>query len=371
MKKITFRSYGYKAIRLQGNKTLKPYSPISLSPYRHTTLLPYTLITLFVFLITLLPYNPIPRAYGAIPGAEGVTLSPPVTEITINKGEKYNGKIKLTNPLDKQIELYTSAMDFLAEGETGGQKFLPATSENRTFSLASWITISKPVVALTPEEVEEVDYFISVPKDAEPCGHYAVIFFSSQPPELEGEQTQIALASQVGGLILANIPGKEGECVPSGVVETFTAPWLNLKTPVDFLVRIRNLGLVHFKPRGEIKIKNWGGAIIDSFKVNEGNGNVLPDSARRFEEKWLAQDFKWWQKIGRFKAELGLVYGREGEMKSLTDSLVFWIIPWWIFLILGLILTLVIYLLIRRWQKKRRLRQFYVSEKNHTRPILR
>ena len=44
------------------------------------------------------------------------------------------GKIKLTNPLAKIIELYTSTADFLPDGETGGQKFLEPTSENRKFS---------------------------------------------------------------------------------------------------------------------------------------------------------------------------------------------------------------------------------------------
>lgn len=304
----------------------------------------------------------------AIPGEEGVTLSPPVTEVTINPGEQYKGKIKLTNPLDKLVELYTSAMDFLPEGETGGQKFLAPTSENRKFSLASWIIMSKSVVAMTPEEVEEIEYTINVPKDAEPCGHYAVIFFSSQPPELKGDQTQVALASQVGGLILATIPSDK--CEPKGMVETFTAPWLNLKTPVDFLIRIRNNGLVHFKPIGEIKIKNWRGVIIDSFKVNEGGGNVLPNSARRFEEKWEAKDFKWYQKIGRFKADLGMIYGDEKGKKSLTNSLVFWIIPWWIFVIIGLILALIIYFIIRHYQKKKKIRS-YKLDKGGQKPILR
>lgn len=334
-------------------------------------LFPYRLIALSSILIFLSSYLPIPRASAAIPGSEGVTVSPPLTELTIKKGEKSSGTIKLTNPLDKMIELYTSAYDFLPEGETGGQKFLPATSETRKFSLASWIRIEKSVVALTPEEVEEVNYTISVPADAEPCGHYGVIFFSSKPPELSGEQSQIAIGSQVGALFLVNVPEtKEGECIPSGVVETFDAPWLNLKTPVNFLTRIYNNAYVHFKPLGEIKIKNWRGVIIDGIKFNEGGGNVLPLSARRFENQWKADGFKWYQKIGRFQAQLGLIYGEQGKMKSLTDNLVFWIIPWWIFVILGIILALIIYLIIRWRKKKKRLASFQLNQKG-PRPILR
>ena len=75
--------------------------------------------------------------------AEGITLSPPLTELTIQKGKQASGTIKLTNPLAKMVELYSSTADFLPQGETGGQRFLAPTSENRSFSLASWISLAK------------------------------------------------------------------------------------------------------------------------------------------------------------------------------------------------------------------------------------
>jgi len=326
----------------------------------------FVILVGFIFLLT--PFS----SQAAIPGSEGVTVSPPLTELTINKGETAKGIIKLTNPLAKIIELYTSTADFLPEGETGGQKFLAPIAENRKFSAASWINVEQSKIAMTPEEVEEIGYTISVPKDAEPCGHYAVIFFNSQPPELEKDKSQVAIGSQVGALFLINVPeAKEGECSPSGVAETFTAPWLNLKMPVNFLTRIYNNGLVHFKPIGEIKIKNWGGTVIDGIKFNEGGGNVLPQSARRFDNKWEAKDFKWWQKIGRFKAELGLVYGQTGALKSLSSSVVFWVIPWWIFVILGLIIIFIIWLIVKWRKKKKHLESFQLKYKNGQRPILR
>lgn len=304
-------------------------------------------------------------------GSAGVTVSPPKTEITVAKGQNYSGKIKLTNPLDKIVNLYTSVMDFLPEGETGGQKFLPPSMENRQFSLASWVTVGQSKVSLTPEQVVEVDYTVSVPADAEPCGHYAVIFFSSQPPELDPGKTQIAIDSWVGSLLLINVPEATlGECIPSGVAETFTAPWLNLKMPVKFTTRIYNNGATHFRPAGEIKILNWKDVIIDGVKFNEGGGNVLPQSPRRFDDQWGGGSLKWWQQIGRFKAQLGLVYGEQGAMKSLSDSLVFWVIPWWLILIIAFIALFVFWQIIRFRRKMARLRKFYISEKGH-RPILR
>lgn len=319
----------------------------------------------FIFLLT--PFS----THAAIPGSEGVTVSPPVTELTVKKGEKATGSIKLTNPLAKLIELYVTTADFLPEGETGGQKFLAPTTENRKFSLASWIQPEQSKIAMTSDQVVEVKYTISVPADAEPCGHYAVIFFNSQPPELEKDKSQVAIGSQVGALFLVNVPeSRAGECAPGGVVETFTAPWLNMKMPVNFLTRIFNNSNVHFKPIGEIKIKNWGGTIIDGIKFNEGSGNVLPQSARKFDNSWSASGLQWWQKIGRFKADLALIYGSEDAKKSLTDSVVFWIIPWWIFVIIGLILVLIIWLIIKWSKKRKRMASFQINNRSE-RPILR
>jgi len=304
--------------------------------------------------------------------AEGITLSPPLTELTIQKGKQASGTIKLTNPLAKMVELYSSTADFLPQGETGGQRFLAPTSENRSFSLASWISLAKEKIALAPNQITELNYTISVPQNAEPCGHYGVVFLSSQPPQLETGKTQIAVGSQVGALFLVNIPETTpGQCTPSGTVETFTAPWLNLKTPVNFLTRIYNNGNVHFKPTGEIKIKNWRGVIVDSVKFNEDSGNVLPDSARRFENQWKPAGASW-KNIGYFKAELASFYGTDAAKRSLTANLVFWIIPWWLFVILGIVLALVIYLIIRWCHKaKNRVPKYDNITQGRKRVILR
>lgn len=350
MKKQILGFYGRKDIRLYGF---------------------IALFFLLIVLITLSPYNPItPRlAHAAIQGAAGITLSPPVTELTIKRGEQANGSIKLTNPLNQLVELYTSTADFLAEGETGGQKFLEPTSENRKFSLAGWMGVQKSKVAIMPDQVEEVKYTISVPQDAEPCGHYAVIFFNSQPPKPESGKTEIAIGSQVGALFLVNVPETTaGECRQSAAVETFTAPWFNFKPPINFLTRIYNSGTLHIKPVGEIKIKNWAGTIIDSIKINEAGGNILPISTRKFENEWKPEKMA----IGRYKAELSLVYGQSGALKSLASQTVFWIMPWWTLAGGGVVLVLVIFF-ITRWIiiRKNRIPRYDTTQGGHKRVILR
>jgi len=181
---------------------------------------------------------------------EGLTISPPVTEINLVPGNSYPKTIKITNPTKNLVEVYPIAMNFKAKDETGTPGFYEASEEEANFSMAHWISFSNTKLALTPEQIVEFNYTIEVPADAEPGGHYGVIFFASEPPELTGEASQVAIASQIGALILGRVAG---DIVEQGAVEEFSVTKkFYLKPPVDLITRIKNSGNFHFKHEGEI-----------------------------------------------------------------------------------------------------------------------
>ncbi len=292
---------------------------------------------LFLFLIVNFFIFPT-KSTAQIPG-EGLTISPPIFELTLKPGETYSKTIKITNPTEKLMEIYPVVMNFKAKGEGGEPAFYSATEEEAKFSLGHWIKFSQTKIALTPEQVVEFDYQIIVPEDAEPGGHYGVVFFATEPPKLEQDITQVAIASMIGSLVLVKVPGA---IVEKGFLEEFSANRFYFKPPVDFTIRIANLGNVHFKPQGEIAIKNWRGKEIDKITVNEANGNVLPDSTRKFGEQWLSENMSFWKiPIGRFSTDLRIVYG-ESE-KTLDGKLIFWIVPWWLIIVFVLIIILIIF----------------------------
>jgi len=277
---------------------------------------------------------------------DGLTISPPILELETKPGETYNQIIKITNPTNNLIEVYPQVMNFRASGEGGEPAFYPATEEEANFSLAQWIKFNQSKVALTPEQVVEFNYSIEVPKDAEAGGHYGVIFFATQPPKAEEDQSQISISSMIGSLILAKVPGT---IIEKGFLESFKANRIYLKLPATFQVRISNLGNVHFKPRGDITIKGMFGGESDKIQLNQARGNVLPDSIRKFEEKWNPEKII----IGRYTADLRVVYG-ESE-KTLDGQVVFWVLPLWFLLALGgLILLIVILIIIIKKKRKNR-----------------
>jgi len=293
----------------------------------------------FVFYLLI----PLSTARAQIAG-EGLTISPPLFELNLKEGETSKQTIKITNPTKNLMEVYPVVMNFKASGESGEPAFYPATSEEEKFSLAKWITFNQTKIALTPEQVVEFNYKINVPTDAEPGGHYGVVFFATEPPQLEKDISQVAIASMVGSLILGKTPG---EIIEKGVLEEFIAGRFYFKKPIKFTTRIKNTGNIHFKPQGEITIKNWRGKIVDKVAVNSAKGNVLPDSTRKFEESWMPQK---WYTIGRFKADLKLAYGESSQ--NLSGHLVFWLIPWWLIAFLAIVVIAIIFLIIRWWRKR-------------------
>jgi len=278
---------------------------------------------------------------------EGLTISPPLKEMTLKRGETHRGTIKVTNPTEKMMEVYPLVMNFRAAGESGEPTFYSATEEEENFSLAHWIGFSQSKLALTSEQVIEFNYQIKTPNDAEPGGHYGVIFFATEPPKIGTDASQVALASMVGSLILVKVPGK---IVEEGAIEGFSAKKFYFSPPVDFATRIKNSGNIHFKPWGEITLKDSWGNELERIAFNETKGNVLPDSIRKFENNW---DGGGKIRIGRFTADLRVVYGSKD--RTLSSQLVFWIIPWWLIAAVGgVILIIVLWIVIRKARKRKK-----------------
>jgi hypothetical protein len=268
-------------------------------------------------------------------GGFGLAVSPPTISVTMKPGEARTEKIFIENVTKEASTYIPEKMDFVAKDESGTPNFISESETSNTYSLSKWITISKTAITLAAKERQPVDVTISVPVNAEPSGHFGAVLFGNKPPTATG--TGAAIAGKIGTLILVRIAGAAKE---NGVVASFTTDKSSYqKPPVNFTSRVRNLGNVHFAPTGEIVIKDIFGRNVDSIKVNDVVGNVLPDSIRKFENKWEKSVLP-----GYYKAELLLSYG--SPQKSLTASLSFWILPW-VQILIGLaILVAVLALLV-------------------------
>lgn len=288
----------------------------------------------------------------ATTNAHAITLSPTIIDIDKKPGEVYFGTLTVSNDNDQDTTYYLTAQNFVARGEEGQQEFI---AEENAFGLATWIVPDVKRVTLGPRESKDINVAVSIPVDAEPGGHYAALFFSTQPETEEGG-VSVGVGAKTGILFLARVAGDIRE---EATVESFRmkneSP-LN-RLPAFFELRVRNVGNVHFRLRGDIDIVNMFGHTVDRVPVNPLNGAALPDSIRRYDTAWahtlkpaegegFIKELKdEWNNfaIGKYTATVNATYGSAN--KPLTAALAFWVIPWRILTAVLLLLVLLILLL--------------------------
>lgn len=299
----------------------------------------------------------------AIGQARALTITPVKFELSADPGDVLNGTITLINEQKWEMIFYPTFERFTVRGSYGEPMF---TGEKT--GLASWIEASPSKVVLGPGLEAKTSFFIRVPQDAEPGGHYAVIFWGTTPPEGEQGGGGLGVASRLGVLILLNV---SGDVVESAEILNFRA---NRKIfnylPVELGYEFKNNGTVHLKPAGNLIIKNILGKTKVVLPVNPQSFNVLPNSARTFSVIWQTEKtdgqpeseakgfFAKLKKersgfaFGYYRAVLNLEFGQKKE--TAEASFGFWLLPWRILLIsaIGLgILCFLITLGVRRYNR--------------------
>lgn len=261
-------------------------------------------------------------------GADSITLSvsPPVFELSANPGEAINNKIRVTNLSDSPKEIFVEKRNFTALGEEGGVD-LREEGEDSTYSLASWVSVNTQQATIPSNDSVVFDFTIAVPANAEPGGHFGSLIFRTEPtPVADGSGASVG--QEIGSLLLVKVAG---DITEEASIASFTASKDSYESGTPTLVtRVENTGNVHFKPRGKITINNMFGREVATLDLEERN--VLPQSIRKVETEWADSGFR----LGRYKANLSMVYGADDTILSASTS--FYILP--IKLILGVLAVL-------------------------------
>lgn len=264
-----------------------------------------------------------------------IGISPLVFELTGNPGDVIENQIKIYNPSDNTIGIKMTVEDISPSDEAGHVIVEPAETE--TYSLARWVNAEPAEFPLQPKEERWVKFTISVPKNAEPGGHYGTVI-AGIGAVAGGEVTGATISPRVGVLILLTVPGEMKENL---TVKDFSVPLFSEHGPINFSILFRNEGSVHLKPRGLITISNWLGQKVADVSFSEKN--VLPGAIRKFETSWN----KKWLWAGKYTATLTGSYGISNTFLTPT-VITFWAFPWKFGL--GILIVIILFILSRkRW----------------------
>ncbi|MGH7249542.1 MAG: hypothetical protein ACREGC_01065 [Minisyncoccia bacterium] len=293
--------------------------------------------------------------------AHALTLSPTRFEISGNPGDTLTGEMTVINENDGAETYYSSYANFEAEGETGTPSFVEPKDD-----LGTWITTDSSV-SLSPHQQKVVPFKVVIPKDAEPGGHFAVIFWGTSP----AGQGQVSIGAKTGILVLLSVSGDVKEEAGLLNFNTQNKTFWYKTLPVSFEYRFSNGGGDRIKPTGTITIRDTIFWPADRLDANPVEGNVLPNSVRKINVDWIKYErpvdyvepagffSKFWSNtvyewrnfaVGLYSANFNVTYGTRGE--RVKKTVFFFVFPW------ELVLIMLVVFIILFWGGKKLIKRY-------------
>lgn len=268
-------------------------------------------------------------------------LDPGIIELNGKPGDVLHGLVNITNTETDKKDCFLDIQSFEPSGVSGQQSFHAAKSEN---DLPNWIFVQSPRIRIEGKTTNKVEFEIRIPKQAEPGGHYAVIFFSNVPPSISADVS--ITGSRIGALIFLTV---DGSVVRSFQVNEASAvkDVVRGTMPVELQYSVENTGNTHIIPQGSVSISNIFGSTVANISFNTKRGRVLPASSRLFNVLWQPSNFS----FGPYRASANLspVDNESKFAQPLVAAITFYVWPRTsVIVLLSALTALVIALLL--WQ---------------------
>lgn len=271
-----------------------------------------------------------------------ITIVPPSAEFKVDPGQKSEGILKVVNSSTQPLTFKAQVKDFVVDDTVGTPHILPDNTLSKKYSASAWIAVVPDTFTVAPGKTQQLNYYLQVPADARPGGHYAAIVYS--PQEVIGVQgTGTGVETHLGTLFYVRV---NGNIVENATVKKFTAdPSLAEYGPATIKTQIINYSDSHIRPTGTISVKNILGQVVYSEKLEEHN--IFPEAARDFTTS-IGKKLM----FGPYTAELKATYGTNNNL-TLFATTGFFIFPWKIVAVAALAIVALV-LLIIFWRKKKR-----------------
>lgn len=272
-----------------------------------------------------------------------ITVVPPSAEFQVDPAIKREGILKVVNSSNQPLTFKAQVKDFVVDDTVGTPHILPDNTLSKKYSASSWIAVSPNEFTVAPGKTQQLNYYLQVPADARPGGHYSAIVY--EPQELIGVQgTGTGVETHLGTLFYVRV---NGNIVENATVKKFEAEHsLTEYGPVTIKTQIINYSDSHIRPQGIISVKNILGQTVYSEKLEEHN--IFPEAARDFStvigKKMM---------FGPYTAELKATYGTNNNL-TLFATTGFFILPWKIVavVLLALIAVVLFFIFWRKNKKK-------------------
>jgi hypothetical protein len=283
-----------------------------------------------------------------------LTTSPVSLDLAIKPGTNTTKTLQLMNNSGQPLQIKIQLDEFSAHGNSG-QAAITAPKANDPS--ASWVHFSPTNFTAQPGVWTSVQMTIKVPQSAQLGYYYAVVFQPQLPNNPSQPHTTIIKGSNAILILVDTQSGNESRQVQIGNFSVSKHVYQYL--PANFSVTVHNTGNIYLAPSGDIFISRHsdGTNSMAALNVNSAGGNVLPDSVRIFQTQWTdgfpsyqpktvdgqpvlnkkglpVEQLRWnftelnKLRIGKYYAQLALVYNNGTQEIPLNAVISFWVIPW-------------------------------------------
>ncbi len=259
----------------------------------------------------------------------GVALTPAIFDEVGGARQMIDREIVIKNNSSAKKELYVVISD------------LDTSDKAKSGMLSSWLEISRGVISLNPGEEKTLPLKVAINANALPGQYHAQLNFVPGANRWDAEAKKEVNQNRV----IVNL--RVDERVVERVNNVFfkTDKLINIEGKINFLFHLKNIGNGPQAPVGSILIYNRNGEEVSSVPINGSAASLAAGKDADFLATWKSEN-----KIGKYKAKMELVYGRESD-KQISDICYFWLLPkWFIYLVLvvvGLLLVTLLYLFIK------------------------
>ncbi|MDD3066983.1 MAG: hypothetical protein PHO48_04115 [Candidatus Gracilibacteria bacterium] len=252
--------------------------------------------------------------------ASAIGIKPLRVELTIDPGNSATATLRVINSEATALQLKPEVVIYTKNDEKGFPVAEELAADNPA-NIRSWFTFEDSQIDLPANSEKEVNFTVTVPKDAAAGGRYAsVMYIAAGESENKGN---LQVNTAVPSLILLTVTGNQ---IQTGSFENFALRDTVLAgdIPLAFNLAFKNTGNIHAKPSGSVAIfdqqtgkqltsiarynnpATGESVVADTIPINLNGGNVLPGSPRIFEVAWNENIIS-----GKFTAKASLGYAKD------------------------------------------------------------
>lgn len=223
--------------------------------------------------------------------SQRVIVEPALQEVVVENEARVDASVILENTTSSGQRYTIRLVDFGSLDESGGVAFL-GSGDPRDYQDATWMETGVNDIVVPPNAKAKLDIIIKNDENFSPGGHYGAVLF--EKAALEGDaavdKTEVAINQVFSALVYVRKVGGEVFALDFLDHEYRKNFW---RLPETVALRFANNGNVHMIPRGTIRISDPLGSVVQKATLNQSSGLVLPQSKRRFEERFQLISFAW------------------------------------------------------------------------------